>query len=64
MPMRTEDVRAYPASLPVPPAHRVRLGIGETVKRDPVVVKVTPDHGLVGLGEAHHGRAPGPWPTS
>lgn len=59
MPMRIEDVRAYPTSFPVPPAHRVRLGIGEAVKRDAVVVKVTTEDGLVGFGEAHHGRAPG-----
>jgi len=59
MPMRIEDVRAYPTSFPVPPADRVRLGIGEAVKRDAVVVKVVTDDGLVGFGEAHHGRAPG-----
>jgi len=37
----------------------VTLGIGRAVKRDAVVVKVTTDDGLVGYGEAHHGRAPG-----
>jgi L-alanine-DL-glutamate epimerase-like enolase superfamily enzyme len=53
------DVRAFPTSFPVPPEAAVRLGVGRTVKRDAVVVKVVTDEGLVGFGEAHHGRAPG-----
>ncbi len=57
--MRIVDVRAYPTSFPVPPNESVTLGIGRTVKRDAVVVKVTTDDGLVGFGESHHGRAPG-----
>lgn len=57
--MRIAQVTAYPTSFPVPPDESVTLGIGRTVKRDAVVVKVTTDEGLVGYGEAHHGRAPG-----
>lgn len=57
--MRIADVAAYPTSFPVRPEAAVELGIGRTVKRDAVVVKVTTDDGLVGWGEAHHGRAPG-----
>jgi D-galactarolactone cycloisomerase len=57
--MRIADVTAHPTSFPVPPSQRVTLGIGRAVKRDAVVVKVTTDDGLVGYGEAHHGRAPG-----
>jgi len=57
--MRIADVKAHPISFPVPPSQSVTLGIGRTVKRDAVVVKVTTDDGLVGYGEAHHGRAPG-----
>lgn len=57
--MKIGDVRAFPTSFPVPPEASVVLGIGRTVKRDAVVVKVTTDEGLVGWGEAHHGRAPG-----
>ena len=57
--MKIVDVRAFPTSFPVPPEAAVRLGVGRTVKRDAVVVKVTTDEGLVGYGEAHHGRAPG-----
>jgi D-galactarolactone cycloisomerase len=57
--MRIADVTARPTSFPVPPSQSVTLGIGRAVKRDAVVVKVTTDDGLVGYGEAHHGRAPG-----
>lgn len=35
----------------------MRLGVGRTLKRDAVVVKVTTEDGLVGWGESHHGRA-------
>ncbi len=57
--MRIADVKAHPISFPVPPSQSVTLGIGRAVKRDAVVVKVVTDDGLVGYGEAHHGRAPG-----
>jgi D-galactarolactone cycloisomerase len=57
--MRIADVTAHPTSFPVPPGQSVTLGIGRAVKRDAVVVRVTTDDGLVGYGEAHHGRAPG-----
>jgi L-alanine-DL-glutamate epimerase-like enolase superfamily enzyme len=55
--MKIAEVRAYPTSFPIPAPNRVALGIGTAVKRDAVVVKVTTDEGLVGWGEAHHGRA-------
>ena len=57
--MKIVDVKAFPTSFPIPAANRVALGIGTAVKRDAVVVKVTTDDGLIGWGEAHHGRAPG-----
>lgn len=55
--LRITEVKAYPTSFAIPPANRVALGIGTAVKRDAVVVKVTTAGGLVGWGEAHHGRA-------
>jgi D-galactarolactone cycloisomerase len=55
--MRIAEVRAFPVSYPIAPQNRVALGIGTAVKRDAVLVKVTTDAGLVGWGEAHHGRA-------
>jgi len=51
------DVTAFPASFPV--RKPVTLGIGRAVKRDAVLVRVTTKGGLVGWGEAHHGRCPG-----
>jgi len=55
--LKIVDVKAYPTSFPVPEASRVTLGIGTSIKRDAVVVKVTTAGGLVGWGESHHGRA-------
>src|SRR3954466_4289433 len=55
--MKISGIRAYPTSFPIPTANRVALGIGTAVKRDAVLVKVTTSSGLVGWGEAHHGRA-------
>ncbi len=54
---RIAEVRAFPTSFPIPPARRVTLGIGTAVKRDAVVVRVRTEDGIVGWGEAHHGRA-------
>jgi D-galactarolactone cycloisomerase len=57
--MKIADITAHALSFPVSAKGAVSLGIGRTVKRDTVVVKVTTDEGLIGFGEAHHGRAPG-----
>jgi L-alanine-DL-glutamate epimerase-like enolase superfamily enzyme len=57
--MKIRDIIAYPLSFPVSAKGGVALGIGRTVKRDTVVVKVITDDDMVGFGEAHHGRAPG-----
>jgi D-galactarolactone cycloisomerase len=57
--LRIADIKAIPTSFPVDPKNSVTLGIGRAVKRDAVIVKVTTDEGIVGWGEAHHGRAPG-----
>jgi D-galactarolactone cycloisomerase len=55
--VKIAEIRAYPTSFPIPKENRVALGIGTAVKRDAVVVKITTDEGIVGWGEAHHGRA-------
>ncbi|GHC74423.1 mandelate racemase [Pseudorhodoferax aquiterrae] len=57
--MRIADLRAVPISFPVPADKSVTLGIGRSVKRDAVLVRVETDDGHVGWGEAHHGRCPG-----
>ena len=51
------DVEAIATSFPVKDG--VTLGVGRTIKRDAVIVKITTESGLIGYGEAHHGRAPG-----
>lgn len=55
--LKIVEIKAFPASFPVPKESQVTLGIGTSIKRDAVVVKVTTAGGLVGWGEAHHGRA-------
>lgn len=57
--LKIRKVEAFPISFRLPEDGSVTLGIGRAVKRDAVLVKVTTDEGLVGWGEAHHGRAPG-----
>lgn len=57
--MRISAIRAVPVSFRVPQGKNVTLGIGRAVKRDAVLVRVETDEGIVGWGEAHHGRCPG-----
>ena len=57
--LAVRDVQAFPTSFPVDPKDSVTLGVGRTVKRDAVMVKVTTEDGVTGWGEAHHGRCPG-----
>ena len=58
-PLPVRDVLAFPTSFPVDPKDSVRLGVGRTIKRDAVIVKVVTEDGIIGWGEAHHGRCPG-----
>ena len=53
------DIQAHAVSFPVAPKDSVTLGVGRTVKRDAVIVKVVTESGITGWGEAHHGRCPG-----
>ncbi len=57
--MKITTLRAVPVSYRVPEGQNVTLGIGRAVKRDAVLVRVDTDEGIVGWGEAHHGRCPG-----
>lgn len=56
--LRLAEVTAFAVSVPLPEHAQVTLGVGRTVKRDAVVVRVRSTDGLTGWGEAHHGRAP------
>lgn len=55
--LQIEDVRAIPCSVPI--ANGAVMAIGRTVKRDVVLVRIQVAGGIVGWGEAHHGRCPG-----
>lgn len=55
--LKIRDIQAFPTSFALPEGKRVALGVGTTVKRDAVVVKVTTEDGVVGWGESHHARA-------
>jgi D-galactarolactone cycloisomerase len=55
--LKIREVTAFPTSFPLREQDSVRMGVGRAVKRDAVVVKVVTEGGLVGYGEAHHGRA-------
>jgi L-alanine-DL-glutamate epimerase-like enolase superfamily enzyme len=55
--MKIVDIKAFPTSFPLPPNSGPRLGIGQAVKRDAVMVKIVTEDGIVGWGESHHGRA-------
>ena len=52
-------ITAIPVSFALPEQHQVRLGIGRTVKRDAVIIRVESEQGAVGWGESHAARAPG-----
>lgn len=55
--LRIASIEAFATSFPV--TQGVTLGIGRAVKRDAVIVKIVTESGIVGWGEAHHGRCPG-----
>ena len=57
--MKITKIRVVPISFRVPEENNVGLGIGRAIKRDAVLVKVETSEGIVGWGEAHHGRCPG-----
>ena len=48
--MKIVDIKAFPTSFPLPPNSGPRLGIGQAVKRDAVMVKVITEDGIVGWG--------------
>jgi D-galactarolactone cycloisomerase len=51
-----ERVEALPCSVPM--RNAVSQGLGQAVKRDTVIVKVTTSDGIAGYGESYNGRAP------
>lgn len=57
--MKIDDISVHPVSYRLPDGTGATMGVGRMVKRDAVLVKVMTDEGLIGWGEAHHGRSPG-----
>lgn len=53
--LRIRSVEAFAISSPVKDGPV--LGIGQLTKRESVVVRIETESGIVGYGEAHHGRA-------
>jgi L-alanine-DL-glutamate epimerase-like enolase superfamily enzyme len=52
-------IKAIPLSFRLPEGKTVTLGIGSTIKRDTIIVRVETESGVVGYGESHPGRSPG-----
>jgi L-alanine-DL-glutamate epimerase-like enolase superfamily enzyme len=52
-------IKAIPLSFRLPEGKTVTLGIGSTIKRDAIIVRVETESGVVGYGESHPGRSPG-----
>ncbi len=53
------DITPIPLSFRLPEGKTVTLGIGSTIKRDAIIVRVRTSDGAVGYGESHPGRSPG-----
>jgi L-alanine-DL-glutamate epimerase-like enolase superfamily enzyme len=56
---RITEITAIPLSYKLPEGKTVTLGIGSTIKRDMIIVRVRTSDGVTGYGEAHPGRSPG-----
>ena len=57
--MKIASITAVPLSYKLPEGKTVTMGVGSTLKRDAIVIRVQTDEGLVGYGESHPGRSPG-----
>ncbi|RZI70736.1 MAG: mandelate racemase/muconate lactonizing enzyme family protein, partial [Variovorax sp.] len=53
------DITPFPLSYRLPEGKTVTLGIGSTIKRDTIIVRVRTSDGVTGYGECHPGRSPG-----
>jgi L-alanine-DL-glutamate epimerase-like enolase superfamily enzyme len=57
--MKITKITAIPLSYRLPEGKTVTMGVGSTLKRDAIIVRVETDEGITGYGEAHPGRSPG-----
>lgn len=57
--MKITRITAIPLSYKLPEGKTVTMGVGSTLKRDAIVVRVETSEGVTGYGESHPGRSPG-----
>ena len=57
--MKITAITAVPLSYRLPEGKTVTMGVGSTLKRDAIIVRVDTSEGITGYGEAHPGRSPG-----
>jgi L-alanine-DL-glutamate epimerase-like enolase superfamily enzyme len=57
--VKITKIIAIPLSYRLPEGKTVTMGVGSTLKRDAIIVRVETDEGITGYGEAHPGRSPG-----
>ncbi|WP_454753859.1 hypothetical protein [Cupriavidus necator] len=56
---KIRSVKAIPLSFRLPEGKTVTLGIGSTIKRDTIIIRVETESGVVGYGETHPRPQPG-----
>ncbi|MDB6049882.1 MAG: mandelate racemase/muconate lactonizing enzyme [Pseudomonas sp.] len=57
--MKITTITAIPLSYRLPEGKTVTMGVGSTLKRDAIIIRVETCEGITGYGEAHPGRSPG-----
>src|SRR5690606_12314971 len=57
--MKITRITAIPLSYRLPGGKTVTMGVGSTLKRDAIIIRVEPSEGITGYGESHPGRSPG-----
>jgi L-alanine-DL-glutamate epimerase-like enolase superfamily enzyme len=57
--MKITAITAVPLSYRLPEGKTVTMGVGSTLKRDAIIVRIETSEGITGYGEAHPGRSPG-----
>ncbi|PLC55845.1 mandelate racemase [Pollutimonas nitritireducens] len=57
--MKITRITAIPLSYRLPEGKTVTMGVGSTLKRDAIIIRVETSEGVIGYGESHPGRSPG-----
>lgn len=57
--MKITRITAIPLSYRLPEGKTVTMGVGSTLKRDAIIIRVETSEGITGYGESHPGRSPG-----